>query len=67
MKFIFQILKFLVPAAAILIPVVSSAHGLNPDGHNAVLDYIELGGIGVASIGLLLFSFDKWRKENRKK
>jgi protein-S-isoprenylcysteine O-methyltransferase Ste14 len=35
------------------------AHGFIPDGHErglSVLDYIELGGIILASVGLIVFS-----------
>ena len=54
-----------LPAAAILFSArLASAHGFIPDGHNqglTVIDYVELGGIILASIGLIISTF--WRRK----
>jgi hypothetical protein len=53
----------------ISLPVHAWAHGFIQDGHNAPLraiDYIELGGIALGSIGMIVYSFDQWRKDKKK-
>lgn len=44
---------------------IAKAHGFNNDGHLGAMDYIQVIGIGVISLGLLAYSFDKWRKDRK--
>lgn len=53
-----------------LLSSTASAHGIVDDGHDGPLrpiDYIELGGVAVGSLVMIIYSFDQWRKEKRKK
>jgi hypothetical protein len=47
-------------------PAIASAHGIVQDGHEGELrlvDWIEIIGMLVLSLGLLSFSFTKCKKE----
>jgi hypothetical protein len=42
---------------------------LSSDGHAGplrVIDYVQIGGVGLISLALLGYSFLNWRKERRK-
>jgi hypothetical protein len=63
-KFLFTI-SFLVLGA---FPELGCAHGFVSDGHEqalTIIDYLELGGIIAASIGLMAFSYFGSRKEKK--
>jgi hypothetical protein len=64
----FFVLIFLF--AIFAVPTATLAHGLVQDGHDQPLraiDYIELVGISLGSLGMIVYSLDQWRKDKRKK
>jgi hypothetical protein len=53
-------------AASLMAPAPVLAHGIVQDGHPLrPIDYIELIGIGVASLGMIIYSLDQWRKDRK--
>ena len=52
-----------------ILEYTSLAHGFVADGHEGALtliDYLELGGVAAASIGLIVFTFLSVRKDKKK-
>jgi hypothetical protein len=60
----------LIGAALLVLPFAACAHGFARDGHNAPLtatDYIEVGVVALISLGLIIFSYQRWRVEKRER
>jgi hypothetical protein len=70
MRKVWKVTSMIIAAAALAyFPGSVQAHGFVPDGHDGKLrpiDYIELIGVSIGSLGLILYSFDQWRKEKAK-
>lgn len=67
MKTIFTVA---ILSVCLILPFGASAHGIVQDEHDEPLraiDYIELAGISLGSLGMIIYSFDQWRKDKKKK
>lgn len=57
---------FLITALLFVLPAIARAHGGIDDGHPngtfKAMDYLELGGIVLISIGLIMYSLGKHRE-----
>jgi hypothetical protein len=65
-----KILAALILSAFLALPLDVLAHGVVEDGHDGPLraiDYIELIGISLGSLGMIIYSLDQWRKDKKKK
>lgn len=65
-------MKRIIVTSAILLwalPIFANAHGFIQDGHEGdlrLIDYIELGGITLGSVGLIIYSFRQFKQKDKK-